>query len=150
MRARGDLNALVHDYIANKFSRQIEHGSQHEYKLTTAISRKLIGDGTTLSGILYPTIAMNGNGDNVVLTKRAADELLKLVSVEFIYVKSRNGMQFEVEILDSATKTDILGALNWSGRGLLWEVPPKSELKMVTNGLEWVALNKSGERIDPL
>ena len=147
-RSRGDLNALVYDYLAEKFSRKIDGTNPHAYKLTVAISRKLLGNGPFL-GILYPTVEMSGNADNVALTKDAADRALKFVSVEYVQVKSVKEGTYDIEVLDSASKVDLIGTLLWSGRRLQWQVPSKDQLKIISNGLEWLAYDKYGQRVDP-
>ena len=148
-RAKGDLNALVHDYLAYNFSRRIKEKDNDHYKLTIAISRKLFSDGI-FDGLLYPTIQMFGNADNIALKTDAVDRLLRFVSVEYVAVKAARGKEYDIEVLDSATQADLIGTLMWSGRALQFSLRQRDEqLKLVTEGGEWVAYDTLGNRVDP-
>ena len=148
-RALGDLNALIHDYLAYNFSRPFKEKDNDLYKLTIAISRKLFSDDI-FDGLLYPTIRMFGNADNIALKTDAADRLLRFVSVEYVVVKAARGMEYDIDILDSATQADLIGTLMWSRRNLQWKLRQKGEqLSLVREGSEWVAYDASGKRVDP-
>jgi hypothetical protein len=147
-RGHGDLNALVYDYLAYAFARPVKGKEQLHYKLTTAISRKMLS-GSFIHGLLYPTIEMSGNADNVVLKKESADRHLEFVSAEYILVKEVRGSQFNIEILDSAARVDLVGTLFWSIRGLQWSLNPGEELTLVVEGGEFIAYDPSGARVDP-
>ena len=90
-----------------------------------AIAKKLIGDNGVLDGIIYPTIQMRGNADNIVLSKKVVDRKLQFVSVEYLEVDAANDLDYNVRILDSSAKVDLIGTIHWSGRGLQWQVPPQ-------------------------
>ncbi len=145
-----DLNALVHNYIASKFSERINEANKVKYKLTVAIGRKLLGNNGLLDGIIYPTIQMRGNADNIVLSKEAADRTLRFVSVEYLEVVEAKDFSYGVNCLDSATRIDLIGTIHWSGRQLQWKLKSKGdELKMLSNGIEWIAYDPMGRRVDP-
>jgi hypothetical protein len=145
-RERSDLNALVHDYLAHMFSKSVRAEDHHHYKLTTALSRKMLA-GSLVNGLLYPTIEMSGNADNIVLKKEAVDRLLQFVSVEYICVRAGREMQTDIDILDSATRTDPSGKLHWSGRALRWR--RGEQLRFADEFGELVAYDASERRIDP-
>jgi hypothetical protein len=146
-RKHGDLNALVHDYLAHTFARQVK--DQHHYKLTIAISRELLS-GSIIDGLLYPTIKMSGNADNIAFKKQSADRLLQFVSVEYILVKEVRDMQTDIDILDSATRVDPIGTLIWSGRGLQWQLRQQGDqLRVVNEFGQWVAYDTLGRRVNP-
>jgi hypothetical protein len=148
-RSISDINALVHDYLAAKFSAFVPTNQLDYYKLTIAISKKLFRD-EIFDGLLYPTIQMKGNADNVVLKSSYVDSCLKFVGVEYIFVKSVEEMKYEVDIIDSATKADENGELMWSGRGLNWVIDKAfGQLQMVSEGGAWVAYDSNGNRVDP-
>ena len=145
----GDLNNFVHSYLASKFSETIKKGEEYKYKLTIAIGRKLIM-GDLFAGILYPTIVMSGNADNIAIKTEYVDSAMSFVSVEYIEVTERNGMQYKINTLDSATKLDSNGDILWSGRNLCWLLKNKDEeIVMKSKGGAWVAYDRSGNRIYP-
>lgn len=145
----GDLNNFVHSYLASKFSETIKKGEEYKYKLTIAIGRKLIM-GDLFAGILYPTIAMSGNADNIAIKTEYVDSAMSFVSVEYIEVTERNGMQYKINTLDSATKLDSNGDILWSGRNLRWQLKNKDEeIVMKSEGGAWEAYDRSGNRINP-
>lgn len=147
--SHGDLNSLVHDYIAYKFAKLISSGEEHYYKLTIAISRKLF-KSDIFAGLLYPTIAMGGNADNIVLKKDFVDASLEFKSIEYIEIREAKDRKYEVQVLDSAAKTNEKGDLLWSGRPCKWQLKEKGqELLMKSEGGEWVAYDGHGNRIDP-
>ncbi len=146
-RAMGDLNALVHDYLAYNFARSIKDSD--DYKFAFAISKKLLSS-ELFDGLLYPTIQMFGNADNVVLKTDTVDRLLAFVSVEYVKVKEVRGQEIDIDILDSATQADLIGTLDWSGRHLHWKLRRKGDqLTVVSKSGEWLAYDQFGNRVDP-
>jgi len=145
-----ETNKLVSNFLASKFVEIIPKGYEHNYKTTIAIAKKLLM-GNLLNGILYPTIAMSGNADNVVLKPDYADNNLEFVSVEHIKIKERNGMKIEIDVLDSATKIENNGLFKWSGRKLQWKITEDGgELQMKSEGGGWHAYDKYGNKVDPV
>lgn len=147
-RAIGDLNALVHDYLAYSFSRPFKEKDTDRYKLTIAISRKLLSSDF-IDGLLYPTIQMSGNADNIALKTDAVDRLLNFVNVKYFAVKSVRGKEMDIDTLDSATRADLIGVLMWTGRNLQWKLRPGELVKLVVEQGEFVAYDALGNRVDP-
>ncbi len=148
-RAHGDLNLLVHDYLALKFSKSIMPGEEQYYRLTIAISRKLF-KSDLFSGLLYPAIAMAGNADNIVLKKEFVDKSLEFKSIEYIEIKGMKDRQYEIEILDSATKMDQMGNFLWLGRRLHWQIKENGgELTMKSENGMWSAYDRDGNCVEP-
>jgi len=148
-KARSDLNALVHDYLSFKFSKAVNFGEERYYKLTIAISRKLF-ESEIFSGLLYPTITMTGNADNIVLKRNFVDQSLEFKSVESIEIKEAKDRKYDIQVLDSATKVNEKGDLLWSGRVLQWQLKQQGqEIIVKSEGGEWIAYDGDGNRIDP-
>ena len=112
----GDINKKVYDFISYAFSRRVLESENEYYKLTNAIGRKLLGKNGLLSGILYPTIAMSGNADNIVLEKDFANQALALKSVEFICIKSAQSQKYKIDVIDTATVFEADGTIKWNER----------------------------------
>ena len=145
----GNLNNFVHNYLSSKFIQVIEEGNEFKYKLTIAIARKLLM-GNLLNGILYPTIAMSANADNIVLKTDFFDNNIDFVSVEYIEIIEKNGLQYKINVLDSSTKLNNKGDFSWSGRGLQWKIKENyGELKLQYKANTFEAYDKNGNRVDP-
>ena len=69
------------------------------------------------SGLLYPSIATAANDDNLVFKPEAADQRLKLVSVQYVEVATKNGNSFTYEFkgLDFADSILEGGTIEWHG-----------------------------------
>lgn len=147
-KAHSDLSALVHDYLSYKFSKIVNSEEEHYYKLTIAISRKLF-KSDLFSGLLYPTIAMTGNADNIVLKRNFVDQTLELKSVEYIEIKEAKDRKYDIQVLDSATKVNEKGDLLWSGRGLQWQLKQQGQELLLKYEAGWIAHDRDGSRIDP-
>lgn len=144
-----NLNNLVHSYLASKFTQKINAGEEYKYKLTIAIGRKLMM-GDFFVGILYPTIAMSGNADNIAIKTDFADSKIDFVSVEFVKITEKKGFKYSFDILDSATKFDNKGNILWLGRALQWKLKDQGEeIKMKSEDGAWVGYDKNGNRVDP-
>jgi len=145
----GTLNDFVHSYLASKFVQSVETGKEYEYKITIAIGRKLLM-GELFNGILYPTIAMSANADNVVLRTDYFDKNMHFVNVKYVEVTERKGVVCKTKVLDTATKVDGEGNLIWSGRNLQWTLRNKGdEIVMKAEGGIWVGYDRNGNRINP-
>jgi hypothetical protein len=71
---------LAHDFFAKQFSRRISEHSDHEYKLSVAITelmmpRSQLGE---IHALAYPALAAQGNHDNVVIWPEAVESHLEL------------------------------------------------------------------------
>ena len=84
------MNAFANNYLASKFVQFVETDKEYKYKITIAIGRKLLM-GTLFNGILYPTIAISANADNIVLKTDYFDRNMQFVSVEYIEVTEKKG-----------------------------------------------------------
>ncbi len=145
----GQLNNFVYSYLASKFVQSVETGKEYKYKITIAIGRRLL-KGELFNGILYPTIAMSANADNVVLKTDYFDKNMHFVNVKYVEVTERKGTVYEAKVLDTATKLDGEGNLIWSGRNLQWTLRNKGdEVVMKAEGGIWVGYDRNGNRINP-
>jgi len=142
-----DLNTFVYNFLAASFARKISREENFLYKLSIAITNKLIM-GEILHGVLYPSIAMNGNSDNIVLKPSYVDENLEFVGVEYLEVVASEGMKYKHETLDSATEIDK-GELMWTGKLLGWTLDNQKSIAFSSEGNDWSAKDETGNRSDP-
>lgn len=102
------------------------------------------------AGILYPTIAMKGNSDNLALIPRFVDRFLRLEKVEYILVKEKKpDFKYDIQVIDFATSFEPDGTINWKGRHPVLNLQPgENVIALVENG-KWVFRNSSGEIVEP-
>jgi len=101
-------------------------------------------------GLLYPSMAMRANADNLALKPECVNENLSLRKVEYICVDETGDQGFKVTILDFADTFDEGGRIQWKGRHPHWVMREKGQILhlAVENG-RWVARNEKGEVVDP-
>jgi len=144
----GDSNVLLHNYLASKFTPMVKKNEEWRYKLSVAIANIFL-TGNVIHGIMYPTIAMLGNADNVVLKPDFYMDSMDFVSIEYAVITKKDGMRYSWDILDSATKLDKSGNFMWSGRHLQWRVKKDGKYTMKREAGNDVLYDEDGNRIDP-
>lgn len=94
------------------------------YKLTAAISELHLGKidkaPFQFAGIMYPSVRMWANGDNVALLPWFADNHLELRKAAHIRIDRAEGQSVSYSTLDEAIEFNDRGELNWLGRMLNW------------------------------
>lgn len=146
----GNLNEMVHEYLGFIFAKPLGDDIRSDYfKFTSAIARVMM-QGEVINGLMYPTIQMTGNADNIVLKHDYYNEHIEFVNAEYIRIDSQKGMKYGITILDSATQIGESGELRWSGRPLHWELTPKQVVQMKVHDGRWIAENLNGNRVDPI
>jgi hypothetical protein len=152
-------NKLVHQFLADEFSKVIAPDRSYGYKLSIAIAEKLlfgdldvpVGHGPTetrFAGLVYPSFAMRANSDNIVLLPEFVDRYFSLREVEYIRIDAAEpeNLKYEVTVVDFANSFSN-GLIEWKGRHRQWTLPPKSMLKMVVDEQgQWVAYDLEGAR----
>lgn len=142
----GEWNNYVYDYLAEAFSQSVNEGEEYKYKLSNAIARKFLYPESPFDGILYPTVAMTMDGDNLVLTTKAADTKLQLYTVEFYRVVNLRNDKHDLKLLDAALDTDERGQIKWTGCKLDRNLPPLSASRMREDG-EWMKSENQNEAL---
>ena len=92
--------------------------------LGTIVSHK-----TQFSGILYPSVRMWANADNLALLPWAVDTQLEFRKAVHVLIKERKETTFEIDYKDEAHEFDASGTLNWLGRIRAWTVQPGQNAK---------------------
>jgi hypothetical protein len=130
-----DTNTIIHQFLAEAFSEKIQYGDDHLYKLSAAIAERLLGNVTDrrdeakrmagpklpdyrkFAGIMYPSIAMSCNADNLALTPEFVEAHLALEQVEYLRVDSIPvPLQYKYTPIDFANNFDKDGTIKWLGR----------------------------------
>ena len=104
----------ISDFFANTYLISTEQ-VPNIYKLSISITELFLKDG--LDGLIYPSVAANGNFDNIVFNTDFTDEHIKFVDAEYVKItdieNDDNNLQINYSLLDVAEGIDQHGFLNW-------------------------------------
>ena len=107
------------DVFSQLFSEVVQPSDQEKYKLTSAIAElhyeSIDHDTHRFAGILYPSVRMRANGDNLALMPWFADAHLRFKKATHIRIDAAEAHKFSVTSLDTAISSDAAGLLQWSG-----------------------------------
>ncbi len=141
-----DLNEMVYNYLSQIFTLKVGDSDNHLYKISVTISNILTQLGE-ISGIMYPSIAVSGNTDNIVLKPDFVDRNLELFSVEYVRIVEVHEQEYRYETLDTATSIKPNGEIEWSGRLLTYSSEGSIGASIYDN--QWKPRDVSGNRIKP-
>lgn len=165
-----DKNSAVRQALGSAFLKSVGPENPEDYKLTTAIAEMHLGEivnsDLKFSGLLYPTVQMQANGDNIALFPEFVDQCLDFKKALHARVDCRDGHILSVSYLDAAIECTSDGTLKWLGRLPNWTVGPGKGAKAVAtvgvdlhgdysigadgNPLHWVLTDiETGAVIDP-
>jgi hypothetical protein len=119
----GPVDRLIHNFLATEFSKDVTLGSEHLYKLSVAIAERLLvemvdskSEVARFDGLLYPSLAMRGNSDNVCLLPRFVDEGLHFIGVDYVRVDEINlDGSYLLANIDHANTVAPDGSIDWLG-----------------------------------
>ena len=152
-------NQIVTRFLAKEFTKIVPIGKEVHYKTSVAIAEELTqrditfpnGKKIKFAGLLYPTIAMRANDDNLAVKPEFVDLHFKLDQVEYLRVDTHPDTEYvyNVTILDFANTFSPDGTILWKGRRSQWQLRPGERLNLkIENGC-MVARNSAGEIVDP-
>jgi RES domain len=143
--------ALLTKFLARKVTEDVQEENAHQYKLTAVLASYLLGEeGGPIDGLVYPSIPMAGNADNVALRTSSADRCLRLNSVRFVRIDAVSDQEVKFTILDAANEFDEAGVLRWKGRDLQWKLSKTgARLTFTFEESGWVARDASGAVVHP-
>lgn len=141
------LNEYVYNFLGSSFAQKIDIENSHLYNLTNAIANKLL-TGDVFNGILYPSILMFGNADNIVLKPEVFDKVLEFVSVEFVNITVATDSEYKFTGIDSAVQIEN-NTIKWTGKLLSWKVLQDEPIIAKRNGDSWTVTNDNGDIILP-
>jgi hypothetical protein len=141
--------SIIKLFFATEFAKIVPPGQEHLYKLSIAIA-ELHFSNDMFGGLLYPSMAIRSNADNLVLKPECVDKHLSLRKVEYIRVDETDDKGFKVSILDFADTFDENGHIKWKGRHPRWVIREKGQaLRLAVENGKWVARNEKGEKVEP-
>jgi hypothetical protein len=145
---RSILNNQVYEFLGKLFSEEVNKDKEHLYRLTSAIANKFLT--SPVHGILYPTIAMYGNVDNLVLKPDYVDGNLKLLYTEFLQIVKKDKAQYSTRLIDTAVEVNDSGEILWTGKNLGWNLLPQQELSIKEKGQIYYANDIKGDSVVPV
>lgn len=84
-----EVSLLISEYIASEFGKE-EISADHHYLISALYTEMITSFG--FDGILYPSVRMGGQGFNIAITPKAANDKIKLVVAgECTIYKQANG-----------------------------------------------------------
>jgi hypothetical protein len=113
----------VREAVSQYFVRTVGPTETDSYKLTTAIGELHLGTinlTEQFAGVLYPSVRMWGNGDNLALLPWFVDSHVEFRKAVHVRIDNRTDTSFSVTYLDSARELDANGNLIWLGRLPNW------------------------------
>ena len=130
--------------MATEFAKQVPLGHEHLYKLSIAIAESHFSNDM-FGGLLFPTIAMRANADNLALKPECVDKCLSLSKVEYFRVDENDSKNFTCTLLDFADAFEGNGQILWKGRLPQWVIQPGQALDFKVEQGRWIAQNDRGE-----
>ncbi|MGK2864509.1 MAG: hypothetical protein ACSLE0_21445, partial [Chitinophagaceae bacterium] len=157
VEAKRTENTLIRNFLAECFSQKLTASNPNIYKLTVAIAEKLFNNGIAMignnlvtinfEGLIYPTLQMNANGDNIALKRSFIDKGgLELQSVEFVEIKGIMDFKYDLNVIAKSNTIRNGGEIDWEGQTSHWS--KKMKFEDLTYNFEdgkWVARNDAGE-----
>jgi hypothetical protein len=141
--------AFIKQFFASEFAKIVPPGQEFLYKVSIAIA-ELHFSNEMFGGLLYPSMAMRANADNLALKPECVDNHLSIRKVEYIRVDDADASGFRVTILDFADTFDENGGIQWKGRLPHWVMREKGQvLHFAVENRRWVARNEKGEIVEP-
>jgi hypothetical protein len=143
-------SAEIHHLLGDLFTEKVPADEEWRYKITIAVAERLLGGNETpIGGLMYPTIAMQANADNVAIRRSFADTGLEFVRAEYRRITAIHGpLSLETDTVDVANSVQD-GALVWLGGREEWTVPGGKELLMTAEDNRWVARDQHGNIVPP-
>lgn len=141
-----ELNGFIYDYLTEVFIRKIPEEQNYLYKLSIAIANHLLNH-PALSGLMYPSISMFGNTDNIVLKPEYVDKSLEFVAVEFVEITGLINDVFQYQVLDTAAEVDNDGIIQWTGRYFTFSTEPSFNITSMDGS--YIHKDENGHLIRP-
>jgi hypothetical protein len=107
------------DVVSELFAERVQPHERMKYKLTAAIAELhyelLEGGAQRIAGVLYPSVAMWANGDNIALRPWFVNDHLEWKKAIHIRVDARDEKSFSISEIDAARHLDSDENLVWAG-----------------------------------
>jgi RES domain len=130
-----DQSRELKEAFSEYFMRKVGADESFRYNLTAAIGEMHVGSvvshNTQFAGILYPSVRMWANGDNLALLPWFADRHLEFRKAVHVRIKGSTETTIDINFEDAAHEFEVSGQLNWLGRIKNWTLQPKQKGKFL-------------------
>jgi hypothetical protein len=135
--------------LGELFAASIGVGEEHSYLLTAALT-SVMSDADVFDGLMYPSVAMWANGNNIALKTGFVDRALKFDKIEFARVERVKETAYDISWLDTAAKIADDGTIQWRGRLENWSIrEPFGQLTFTAENGGWIARDAEGNVVEP-
>ena len=145
-----DVGLLVNDFLAEVFCEVVPEDQPWRYKISVAIAEALVSSDH-FDGLLYPTVPMWGNADNIALKPASATAKLKPIRVEYVVVTKVQLPTMSFDTIDEARFFGPDGAIGWLGHVGQWQLRNQGEQLTFESkpGGYWEARDEAGGVVNP-
>ncbi|TLG78147.1 RES domain-containing protein [Methylocystis sp. B8] len=130
-----DENREIKEAFSEHFMHSVTCDESFRYKLTVAIGEMHLGyitdQNVQFAGILYPSVRMWANGDNIALLPWFVDNHLEFRKAVHVRIKGRTERTIDIDYLDAAHEFDDAGRLKWLGRIRAWTLKPQQAARFL-------------------
>jgi hypothetical protein len=124
-QAIGEVSQIIAKFLSDVFTEKVDANENHKYKLSVAISEQLLtpiisDEGFKFGGLLYPSIPMFTQADNLALNTQFADNSMQVIKAEFwevaeVQTNADNSIEYRCIMLDTASTFSEDGEIKWMG-----------------------------------
>jgi hypothetical protein len=119
--------AYVDELLSEIFAASVPVGEEWRYRASIAIAQHLLNN-TAAEAVLYPTVSMKANADNLAIRPRFADRHLKPVLVRYLEkLEGNGGAPWRYTQLDAASTFGKRGRIHWQGSSAAWNLKELGE-----------------------
>ena len=113
-----DRDPTYEDVLSELFMERVETADAEKYKLTIAIAELhyglLEGGASRFAGVLYPSVAMSANGDNIALLPWFVEQSVVWMKAIHLKVLGSDGSSFSIETIKKSHELSVSGTLLWT------------------------------------
>jgi hypothetical protein len=150
---------VVKDFLSRAFTNEVAPGDEHHYKISVAMAQTILdtgplGNTEIIDGLIYPSVAMKLNSDNIALKPTVADSKLMLSDLRFIKFINRTDQKFVTEQTDSPRNSINDGNIVWYGGVPAWTSKDRDRTytfiaEELNDSIEWVCYDEEGNTVEP-
>jgi hypothetical protein len=137
-----ERNQDITAFLTEMFTQIVPGGQEYRYKVSICLAEMLMSDDR-LAGIIYPTIAMFANADNVALKPAFVDAGLHFECADCLLITGARPRILNSQKLAICRNADEAGALKWEGYGALWTASSGTVRYLLLSSADVSRLNPS-------
>jgi hypothetical protein len=123
---RDQRNHAALRFFSQLFMEVVPVGEEFRYKISICLAELFMSD-ERIAGLMYPTIAMYADSDNIVLKPQFVDSHLTFDSAYYFAVTGVEPKRIHTQCFAVCVCADGGGHLKWIGPGRYWELRSGTE-----------------------